>query len=417
MKSRMTMILVSVFALTSFLSCQSSEDPDALSTNGKDKKKDTVEVIDPVIDPSDTVSSGKTEKEFPLVSYQKIFTPGESNYAFYRIPTLVKSNAGTLLCFAEGRVNSKSDYGNIDIVMKRSEDGGATWGSLIVVKDDGINRCCNPVPVVLPSGKILLVYCWNLSTSSSAKYVYVTTSSDDGMTWSSSANISSQILRSGESGYLTGPVHGIVKQLPPHKGRILIPARCKSPFDKPSHIIYSDDDGKTWSKGSSASYSYENENTIAELANGYILMNMRNYTQGLSQWFRYDAISKDGGDTFVSTRMTDLIEPPSGCQGSLLTYKNNYSKGSSIVLFSNPSNASSRRYGSIKVSYDSGNTWTKMYRYTDDAGDGMYSAYSDMVLLNNGKSIGLVYEAGNSYSGGIAFKSINFSSIKDNYTY
>jgi hypothetical protein len=79
MKSRMTMILVSVFALTSFLSCQSSEDPDALSTNGKDKKKDTVEVIDPVIDPSDTVSSGKTEKEFPLVSYQKIFTPGESN--------------------------------------------------------------------------------------------------------------------------------------------------------------------------------------------------------------------------------------------------------------------------------------------------------------------------------------------------
>jgi sialidase-1 len=399
------------------LSCMSREDPDKLSTNGKDNKKDTAVVVDPVIDPSDTVSTPGTEKEFPLVNYSKIFTPGESGYAYFRIPAAVKTNKGVILCFAEGRVTGRSDYGNIDIVLKRSEDGGATWGNLIVVKDDGINRCCNPVPVVLPSGAVLLVYCWNLSTATSAQYVYTTTSNDEGLTWSTSMNISSSILRSGESSYLTGPVHGIVKQLPPHKGRILIPARCKSSIDKPSHIVYSDDNGATWKKGSSASYSNENENTITELANGNILMNMRNYNQSLAEWFRYDAISKDAGETFESTRMTTLIEPPSGCQGSLLTYRNNYSKGTSIVLFSNPSFPSSRRYGSVKVSYDNGQTWTKMYRYTDDAGDGMYSAYSDLVLLNNGKSIGIIYEAGYNYGGGIVFKSINFSSIKDNYTY
>ena len=419
MKSFMSVLSSLIVLMSVSWSCYPKEDVNGLSTGKDTVGIDTVKdeggttTVDPKTDPSYT---GK-ETEFPIVSYSVVFTQGESGYAFFRIPTLIKSAQGDLLCFAEGRVDGKSDFGNIDIVLKRSEDGGKTWGKLIVVKDDGKNRCCNPVPVSLENGKILLVYCWNLDGASSSQAVYATFSDDEGLSWSPSSDITSQISRLGDSGYLTGPVHGIVKQFEPHKGRILIPARCKSSLEKPSHVVYSDDGGITWSKGSSASYDHENENTIAELANGDILMNMRNYNSAITEWFRYDAISSDGGDTFSSTRMTDLVEPKMGCQGSLLTYVNDVRKGNSIVLFSNPTHSSSRRYGAVKVSYDSGKTWTKMYRYVDDSGDGMYSAYSDMALLNNMKTIGVVYEAGQNYTGGIVFKSFDFSSIKDNYTY
>ncbi len=384
--------------------CYPMEDWEALSTNGKDTPKDAGKGDD---------GDGK----FELVGYKVIFKPGESGYSFFRIPAAVRTSEGTLLCFAEGRVDGRSDFGNIDLVLKRSEDNGATWGDLIVVRDDGKNRCCNPVPVALDGGKVLLVYCWNLDGASSTQKVYTVFSDDDGKTWGDSAEITPQILRDGESGYMTGPVHGIVKKYAPAAGRIIVPARCRSPYDKPAHVIYSDDGGKTWKKGASASYTHENENTVTELANGDILMNMRDYNTAGTSWFRWDAVSSDGGLTFGTARMTSLVEPKNGCEGALLTLSDDTARGVSTVLFSNPSHISSRRWGSVKISYDNGKTWPAMCRYTDETGDGMYSAYSDLVLLDGGKAVGIIYEAGYNNGGGIVFKSINASSIKDEYKY
>lgn len=393
--------LVTIFATAAMAGCYPTEDIEKLSTNGKQNEK----------------TDDKGEEDSGLVKYSTIFTPGESGYAIFRIPAVVKTAKGTLLCFAEGRVEGRSDFGNIDIVLKRSEDGGATWGNLIVVQDSGSDRCCNPVPVALNDGKVLLLYCWNKDGASATQKVFTIFSDNDGKNWGSPTEITQQILRDGESNYMTGPVHGIVKKYAPAAGRIIIPARCKSPYDKPSHVIYSDDEGKTWKKGASASYDHENENTVTELADGSLLMNMRDYNTSGTSWFRYDAVSTDGGLTFGSTRKTDLVEPKNGCQGALLTCKDDTSKGISTVLFSNPSHASSRRHGSVKLSSDNGKTWTRMYRYTDESGDGMYSAYSDLVLLNNGNAVGIIYEAGYNNGAGIVFKSINISSITDEYKY
>ena len=196
-----------------------------------------------------------------------IFTPGESGYAFFRIPAAVISSEGTILVFAEGRVDNAEDYGNIDIVLKRSTDNGRTWSDLIVVKDDAGNTCGNPAPVALESGKIILVY--NLAIPDQLNTVddvtYVTESTDDGLTWSTSRSISGQIKDTGESNFHPGPVHGIVKQYNPHKGRIIIPVWGSSPR---AFIIYSDDGGTTWQKGAKMDYEYANESTVAELLDG-----------------------------------------------------------------------------------------------------------------------------------------------------
>lgn len=56
-----------------------------------------------------------------------IFKSGDDGYHTYRIPSMLHMGSGTLLCFCEGR-KQRADHGWNDIVLKRSVDGGSTWG-------------------------------------------------------------------------------------------------------------------------------------------------------------------------------------------------------------------------------------------------------------------------------------------------
>jgi sialidase-1 len=86
------------------------------------------------------------------------FRSGVGGYSSYRIPAVVKSADGALLAFAEGRRGGSSDTGDIDIVLRRSTDGGCTWGPQQVVADQGPNTIGNPAPVVDPaSGDLVLL--------------------------------------------------------------------------------------------------------------------------------------------------------------------------------------------------------------------------------------------------------------------
>lgn len=345
-----------------------------------------------------------------------VFTSGDDGYAAARIPTLVKTSTGTLLAFAEGRVESTADNGNIDLIMKRSTDNGETWSDLVVLADDGDNKCGNPAPVALSSGRVIVLYSWNASSDVHSRLIYKIYSDDDGLTWSEAEDITSQIKLDEEYLMTIGPVHGIVKEYEPNVGRIIFPARCSTTVTRstgPAHVIYSDDGGDTWEKGAFSDYEYGNEGTVVELATGEIILNMRN--ADTETYYRYDAMSVDGGESFETCRMTDLVEPTNGgCQGSILKYGVDSDTGESILLFSNPTHVTSRRYGAIKVSVDSGDTWTKMYQYVPSSGTWMSSAYSDMALLNDG-TIGVIVENG-SYSR-VIFISVDYDDIVDDYTY
>ncbi len=327
------------------------------------------------------------------------YIEGREGYVCYRAPAMVISQKGTVLAFCEGRVNDHNDEGDIDLVLKRSTDGGRTWGPIQVLENDGENRCKNACPVVLPTGRILVVWLWNKAIPSkrdrTTREVYVTCSDDDGVTWSKSRNITASVYREDWRCYGAGPCHGIVKAKEPHKGRVLMPCRHNSrTTDMISHVIYSDDNGETWQIGGSAPREKTNESTIAELSNGDLMLNSRNGDKGRNSC-RIVSISTDGGETFPHCYVDNaLIEPGNGCFGSLLNHSMNERTGKANILFSNPNDGEERVNGTLKLSEDDGATWVRSVRYSKPAPS--FSGYSDIAVINE-TDVAVLYEKGDNY--------------------
>src|SRR5215213_3410701 len=81
-------------------------------------------------------------------TYTKIFDGGTDGYHSFRIPSIVRTNANTLIAFVEGRMSSNKDYGNINVEYKRSTDNGATWSAMMEVVGAGQVTWGNPTAVV-----------------------------------------------------------------------------------------------------------------------------------------------------------------------------------------------------------------------------------------------------------------------------
>lgn len=322
------------------------------------------------------------------VTEQTLFLGGEGGYAVYRIPSLVKTNSGKLLAFAEARRAGKSDHGEIDIVMRASSDAGKTWSPIQLVWDAAEDTAGNPTPVIdQKTGRVILVACWNKGTdkesaildgtSSDTRRVFVLTSEDEGSTWSAAREITGSVKRPEWRWYATGPCHAIQMA----SGRIIIPANHSDQSDEAdryrSHVFYSDNGGETWTLGGLAA-ARTNESTIVEVPGGPLVLNMRSY-ENVNR--RAVATSDDGGVTWSKTWLDpQLVEPR--CQASLLAASTG---GRQYFLFSNPASTKRERM-SVKWSDDAMRTWNQgLCVYTGPA------AYSDMVMAD-GETLALAYE-------------------------
>ncbi|MDG9575862.1 LPXTG-anchored neuraminidase NanA [Streptococcus pneumoniae] len=59
--------------------------------------------------------------------------PNKDGIKSYRIPALLKTDKGTLIAGADERRLHSSDWGDIGMVIRRSEDNGKTWGNRVTI--------------------------------------------------------------------------------------------------------------------------------------------------------------------------------------------------------------------------------------------------------------------------------------------
>jgi len=321
-----------------------------------------------------------------------VFVSGTEGYHTFRIPSLIVAPNGALLAFAEGRKKGRSDTGDIDLVLRRSKDNGRTWSKLEVIVDDEGNTIGNPCPVVDRStGVIWLLLTRNLGAdhqkqimagkSTGSRTVLVTSSDDNGLTWNKPVDITPTAKEPGWGWYATGPGVGI--QLA--SGRLLIPCdHSILPSAKLySHVIFSDDHGKSWRLGGALPENTD-ECQVVELADRTLLLNMRSF-HGKNR--RAIARSKDRGATWSEISFDEqLIEPV--CQGSILrlSLADKETPGSrNRILFANPADKK-RQNLTIRVSEDEGATWPIARQLC--AGS---SAYCCLAVLPD-EQIGCLYE-------------------------
>ena len=371
-----------------------------LGSIGLRPHRGTMQVLDFAMTGNAVVSVRSTlteidERAKMLPTLTDVFRSGTDGYHTYRIPAVIVSPKGHLLAFCEGRKHGRGDTGDIDIVMKRSADGGKTWSDMKVIADHGPHVIGNPCPVVdkatatlwmpltrnrgdEPEGRIMK------GGTREPRTVWLMKSADDGHTWTEPANISDTTRAAHWRWYATGPGVGIQLERGPHKGRLLIPCDHsdhdygKHPYR--SHAIFSDDGGKTW-RHSPGIGERTNECQAVELADGSVLMNMRSYH---GKHRRAVAVSTDGGATWGDVSLDQaLVEPV--CQASMLRYTAQPGFAKNRILFSNPA-STGRDKLTIRLSVDEGKTWpVAKLLYAGSA------AYSCLVVLPD-HSIGCFFE-------------------------
>lgn len=327
----------------------------------------------------------------------------KDGYNTYRIPALVVTTQGTLLAFCEGRRNTPRDHGDIDTLVRRSVDGGRTWSPQQVVWSEGRNTCGNPCPIVdRETGVIHILMTWNDNNDTQKKIrsweskdtrrVFVTSSNDDGVTWGTAREITKDVKEPGWDWCATGPGAGIQIERGPHAGRLVAPCvhYVQGTEDCCSHVMFSDDHGRTWTLGGSTPRAGGNECQVAELSNGRLMLNMRNHDRTPdAQRCRQSAISDDGGLTWKDQQFEPvLIE--GACQASLRAFGWSADGTREVVLFSNPARVDNYDRGNltIRASFDEGRSWpfAKVLRPGP-------SGYSDLAVVVDG-GVACLFEAG-----------------------
>ena len=294
------------------------------------------------------------------VQHTALFSPGDQPGRSYRIPALLVLPDDTVLAFAESRQEAMSDLLDIDIVLRRSVDAARTFGPIAVVADAGTQTIHSPSPVFDAStDTVWLAYCTDYST------LYVTSSADDGVTWSATRDLSQELAIPSGTWCHNGPGNGIV--LP--TGRLVIPTDQGDP-----RVLFSDDHGSTWQLGGSMGAG--EEPTVIATVDGSLCANLRN-ARGEP---RLVTCSADGGLTWPpSAPDAHLVD--AGTQASLMRFTGAGDGDRSRMLFSNPG-APYRGEMTMRMSYDEGATWpVARLIYEGAAGYSQIGVLSDHTIL------------------------------------
>lgn len=340
-----------------------------------------------------------------------VFAAGQHEVSLYRIPGIAVTTRGTILAWCEARRKSKSDWGEIEVHLRRSTDAGRTWsepqhiahhgpriaGTSGNATADAEQTVNNPVAIIdRQTAAIEFLYCVNYARCFSIR------STDDGMTWSAPREITAAFaaFRSGCDWKVlaTGPGHGI--QL--RSGRLVVPVwlaygGVRDHHPSVSATIFSDDHGQTWQAGAIAvpdagDFEDPNETILTELSDGRVMLIARNESKASRKLVSF---SPDGVSAWTTPQFhPELWEPI--CMASVASVPDK----PGWVLYSNPYTLARDKQGqeipggrgkrenlTIRLSRDFGQSWP--VQRTLEAGK---SAYSDLAFLPDGRAL-CFYEA------------------------
>jgi len=251
-------------------------------------------------------------------------------------------------------------------------------------------------------------------------HLYITSSNDDGLTWSKPINITNQVKENYMSFIGAGPGVGITVKNGKYKGRLIFPLYYNV-IEKfqilmlSACVMYSDDNGKTWHRGKSPNQTRKHgiftvghrfvlqgdmitETQLIECEGGRLKLFMRNHS---SKKLIATAISDDGGETWQDYKHHPQL-PHCICQCCVI---NGVEYGKEGTLFLNAADPKERRNGVIRLSYDYGET----FEYSKLIKQGEF-VYSCMVWLGDGK-VGVLYEE-NTQHEEINFITVTLDEIK-----
>ena len=308
----------------------------------------------------------------------------------YRIPSIAVSKKGTILAFAEARRVSGADVGDIDSVVKRSEDGGKTWGPEIVIMDAGTRSVNNQCPLVDPkSGRIWVCSCIVVP---GRRPIVVSYSDDDGKTWSKFKDVAAGLYDPDPRAEIYGssPGSGIVLERGKHAGRFVVPTNFGYAGNCVAGAIYSDDRGKTWKTGGMLrAGALMTEGRCVELCDGSLLFNSRTV-----EGKRAHAILPEGGSKDTTKRWLQADLPDPNCQGAIFRHSWPKDGKPGLILYSGPAAPKARAQGTLFGSYDDGKTWPWRQTYYEGG-----SGYSDACVLPDGRVAVLFEKDGKSKLG------------------
>ena len=321
----------------------------------------------------------------------------------YRIPAMCTAPNGDLVAVCDARRNHMGDLNScqpIEIAVRRSSDGGRTWSAPVFSTDwwkwnEREQWAASDPSLVVDSvtKKIFLfVNVWECRNKRGVYQHFVQESSDNGKTWSRPRDITSDISvpewrNDAKGGGFIFITSGSGIQT---KDGTLLHTLVR--VRDGNALFGSTDHGKTW-RAIGRPVKIGDECKVVELTDGSWMINSRWHDKGKdakNRGGREIHVTKDRGETWTSRYDAALAD--SECNAQIMRVGN-------VLLFSNCNDPRRRARLYVRVSRDDGATWNEGVCVQPGG-----AAYSDMAVLKDGKTLGVIYE-------GAGYDTINFVTI------